>query len=285
MVLCAGFGTRLRPLTDELPKPLLPFGDRSFLEHALGVLGDGVIVANVHHLAGAFAGLQVALGSRLVLVHEPELRGTAGGIAGARDRLGPPPVVVMNGDAVLDHLPADFAASAGEGLSLLILPGTLGSGTVGIGVDGSVVRLRGERFGEETASGDYLGVAALGAGALAALPARGCLVGDYALPVLRRGGRIRSSPFFGRVSLPGDDLKSYLQGNLDWLAARKQRSYVAKSAWVDPRVELDQALVSTSARVEGSAPLSRVVVLPGATCRGPLSDAIVSPGGRVIRVA
>src|SRR3954468_1702136 len=57
IVLCAGFGTRLRPLTDELPKPLVPVGDRSILEHALASLeaaGISELSINVHHLAEQF---------------------------------------------------------------------------------------------------------------------------------------------------------------------------------------------------------------------------------------
>ena len=57
MVLCAGFGTRLRPLTDERPKPLVPIGDRTLLEHVLaGLERQGVLpaVANAHHLSEIF---------------------------------------------------------------------------------------------------------------------------------------------------------------------------------------------------------------------------------------
>ena len=64
MVLCAGYGTRLRPLTDELPKPLVPVGDRSVLGHiasALKLAGFERLVVNAHHLPevlrGALEGL------------------------------------------------------------------------------------------------------------------------------------------------------------------------------------------------------------------------------------
>ncbi len=57
MILAAGLGTRLRPLTDELPKPLVPVGDRPALAHVaarLAAAGIREAVINVHHLAAAF---------------------------------------------------------------------------------------------------------------------------------------------------------------------------------------------------------------------------------------
>src|SRR5215471_12562414 len=80
MILAAGLGTRLLPLTEELPKPLVPLGDGPLVTHAAARLaGAGLapLVMNTHHLAPAFAhaGLD-ALGVRVV--HEPRILGTAG---------------------------------------------------------------------------------------------------------------------------------------------------------------------------------------------------------------
>jgi mannose-1-phosphate guanylyltransferase len=100
-VLCAGLGTRLRPLTDELPKPLVPVGDRSILEHALARLsraGFAQVVINVHHLAELFGRAIHGSGTRVRVVVEPDIKGTAGGVAGARAHLHSDPVLVWNGD-------------------------------------------------------------------------------------------------------------------------------------------------------------------------------------------
>src|SRR4051812_19508502 len=104
IILCAGFGTRLRPLTDELPKPLVPVGDRSILEHALGTLhGAGVreLVINVHHLAEQFTRTLVEAAPSVRVIVESEIRGTAGGVAGARAHLSSAPVLVWNGDILV----------------------------------------------------------------------------------------------------------------------------------------------------------------------------------------
>jgi mannose-1-phosphate guanylyltransferase len=287
MVLCAGNATRLRPLTAEVPKALLPFGDRSFLEHALALLaragaGDEVVV-NTHHLAGAFEALGARCSGRLRLVHEPVLRGTAGGIAAARSHFDAAPVLVMVGDVVLESVPDDLLDRArGGGLVLAVAPRALGQGTVGIGRNGEVVRLRGERFGEEISSGDYVGLAAIGADALAALPDAGCLVGDYALPALRRGERVQTSCFTSHFVLPGDDLESYFKANLDWLASHGKIHQVGEGAEIGPDVELESALIGRGARVYGRGRLRRVIVLEGASCAAPLEDAIVAPSGAIL---
>jgi mannose-1-phosphate guanylyltransferase len=288
MVLCAGYGTRLRPLTDEVPKPLLPFGDRSLLEHALAAFESsglgGPVLVNVHHLAEAFERLP-ALAGRIRLVHEPEIRGTAGGIAGARHLLGPAPVVVMIGDVVLPSVPSELGRAAERGgLALAVAPRPRGEGPVGVGTNGRLVRLRGERFGEELVGGEYVGLAALGEQALAALPERGCLFGDYALPALREGAEIVTVPYLENVVLPGDDLTSYLRSNLSWLDAQGVDHYIGPDARLGPEVVVRRALVGSGARVEGRGALDDCVVLPGAVCSAPLEGCIVAPGGQVIKV-
>lgn len=288
MVLCAGFGTRLRPLTDELPKPLLPFGDKSLLERAVAAFaaaGLPDVVANVHHLADRFQSVLPHFRGSLRLVHEPVLRGTAGGIAGARDMLGPGPVLCLIGDVVLERIPSGLleAASFG-GLVLSVAPRPVGSGTVGVGAGGEVVRLRGERFGTEVNGGDYIGLCALGAQALAELPEMGCLIGDYALPVLRRGAEVRTFAYVGTHVLPGDDLDSYFASQLAWLTSRGTSAFIGEGASVSDAVLLHDALVGAGAHVTGRGILRRVVVLPGARVEAPLQSAIVAPSGRIIPI-
>ncbi|MGC4088846.1 MAG: sugar phosphate nucleotidyltransferase [Polyangiaceae bacterium] len=286
MVLCAGYGSRLRPLTDELPKPLLPLGDRSFLRHALDTLrgaGFNECVANVHHLPHVFERHLAELGGGLRLVQEPDLRGTAGGIAGARAWLGPAPVVAMIGDALLGGVPPELCERARSGgLVLALSPRPAGNGTVGVGAQGQVVRLRGERFGDEVSGGEYVGLCALGAAALAALPDRGCLIGDFALPWLRQGGEVRTCAFEYSYTLPGDELASYLASQWAWLAAQSRNEYVGPGVKRAATVELEQCVIHAGAELSGSGALRRVLACSGARVEAPLSDAIVLPSGAVV---
>lgn len=289
MVLCAGFGTRLRPLTDERPKPLVPFGDRTLLEHVLVGLGaQGLLpaVVNSHHLPAVFRSLVADFDGILEVIEEPEIRGTAGGVAGARRVLTRGPVLVTNADvlATVDCRRL-LARTPPDGLCLAVAPRPAGTGTVGIGEGGRVVRLRGERFGEELEGGDYVGTLGMGGAVLAGLPAAGCLIGDVALPLVRRGGPLLTMPVEGDLVEPGDSPGAYLAGNLGWLARRGGGAFVAAGVRLAPGVELRDSIVGAGAAVEGEGRLERVVAWPGALVRAPLADAIVTTRGLVVPVS
>jgi mannose-1-phosphate guanylyltransferase len=105
MVLCAGLGTRLRPLTERWPKPALPLLGQPLLRYNLSLLraaGVRAVGINTHHLPHVMEATARAecgrLGLGLTVVHEPEIQGTAGGIRGLRDFLDSEPFVVLNGD-------------------------------------------------------------------------------------------------------------------------------------------------------------------------------------------
>src|SRR3989442_12568668 len=106
MVLAAGLGTRLRPLTDTLPKPLLPVAGRPLLEWNLLLLkrhGITEVIINLHHLGEQIVralGDGARLGLRLAYSHEPTLQGTGGGIKQAAPFLKDGPFLVLNGDTL-----------------------------------------------------------------------------------------------------------------------------------------------------------------------------------------
>jgi NDP-sugar pyrophosphorylase family protein len=108
MVLAAGLGTRLRPLTDAVPKALLDVGGRPMIEYALRMLaavGVEEVVVNLHHLGEM---IRSALGSgqryRLRIRYSPEdpILDTGGAIARARPLLGDETFFVVNCDALVD---------------------------------------------------------------------------------------------------------------------------------------------------------------------------------------
>jgi mannose-1-phosphate guanylyltransferase len=287
LVLSAGFGTRLRPLTDEIPKPLVPIGETALLERSLLTLreagADGLVV-NVHHHANRIEELLTTLPMPVEVSREERILGTAGGIAQARRFVREGPLVIVNGDIVGDLPIAPLIEQADEGLVLAVTERPLGQGTVGLGMRGQVVRLRGETFGQEVASGDYMGVAVLGPKCLNSLPKEGCLVGDWALPELRRGGRIGAvvvSTSFEDVGTSGD----YLAANLRWLRTRVEDptgSFIADGASVGAGVELVSSIVGKGAHVHGRGVIQNALILPGAEAHAPLRDVIVTPRGVVI---
>jgi mannose-1-phosphate guanylyltransferase/mannose-1-phosphate guanylyltransferase/phosphomannomutase len=108
MVLAAGLGTRLRPLTHEIPKPLVPVVNRPIMEHILELLanhGLNEIAANLHWYADTIRGRfgdGSDLGVEITYSYEEELLGTAGGVRNVRDFFGDEPFVVMAADALTD---------------------------------------------------------------------------------------------------------------------------------------------------------------------------------------
>jgi mannose-1-phosphate guanylyltransferase len=149
MLLAAGLGTRLRPLTYELPKPMVPVLGRPVMEHILRLLakhGFDDVVANLHYfpdlIRGRF-GDGSDYGVRLVYSHEPELLGTAGGVRNVRDHFGDETFLIISGDALTDiDLGALWAAHEEKGgiatLALKRVEDTSQFGVVIVGEDGRI---------------------------------------------------------------------------------------------------------------------------------------------------
>jgi mannose-1-phosphate guanylyltransferase len=108
MILAAGFGTRLKPLTLSLPKPMFPVLNRPLLEHTLNFLSSqGIqdIIVNVHHLPNKIVdhfGDGSKFGVRLKFSHEEEILGTAGGLKKAQPFLEDETFLVINSDVLAD---------------------------------------------------------------------------------------------------------------------------------------------------------------------------------------
>src|SRR4051812_14785144 len=143
MVLAAGLGTRMRPLTDTLPKPLVPVAGKALIDHVLDRLVDAGVttaVVNVHHMADA---IEQHVNSRarpevLVSDERGELLGTGGGVVRALEALGEGPFFHVNSDTIwiegvtpnLGRLAAMFDPA---GMDAVLL---LASTTLSIGYEG-----------------------------------------------------------------------------------------------------------------------------------------------------
>jgi mannose-1-phosphate guanylyltransferase len=102
MVLAAGLGTRLRPLTYEITKPMVPVLDRPVMAHILDLLdrhGFEQVIANLHYFPDS---IREHFGERLEYRYEQELLGTAGGVRACADFFGDEAFLVISGDALTD---------------------------------------------------------------------------------------------------------------------------------------------------------------------------------------
>lgn len=108
MILAAGFGTRLRPLTESLPKPLLPIEGKPLIVWNLFLLrrhGIGDVIINLHHLGHLIErelGDGSRFGLRITYSREPIILGTGGGIKQAEPFFAGEPFLVLNGDTLME---------------------------------------------------------------------------------------------------------------------------------------------------------------------------------------
>ena len=153
LILAAGLGTRLRPLTSEIPKPLVRVYDKSILEIQMErakSLGDVRLHANAHYLADQIVSEGKRLGFEKVWVETPEILGTAGPLrriyaAGYRGGL-----LIMNGDAYCSFDLGAFVRNARNRSEIALLAVDFPKvNTFRVGADGCLAGVAG-RFGADT---------------------------------------------------------------------------------------------------------------------------------------
>jgi mannose-1-phosphate guanylyltransferase len=151
MVLAAGLGTRLRPLTYEMPKPMVPVLNRPIMDHILELLkrhGFTEVIANLSYLPEQLRerfGDGSAYGVSLEWSFEEELLGTAGGVRKVREFFGASPFLVMAADALTDvDLGALRAAhESNRGIATLTVKQVTDTSEYGVVVTGSDGRVQG----------------------------------------------------------------------------------------------------------------------------------------------
>lgn len=157
MILCAGLGTRLRPLTNTWPKPALPLLGQSLFRYALATLtqaGIREVGINTHHLgermeAVARAECERAGVALTVSREQGELQGTGGGIRGLKDFLAGGDCVVLNGDVLFPVelgplIAAHQRSKAAATMVLLPMPGGEAFNAVELDSSGAVRRIAGK---------------------------------------------------------------------------------------------------------------------------------------------
>jgi N-acetyl-alpha-D-muramate 1-phosphate uridylyltransferase len=192
MVLAAGFGTRMRPLTDNMPKPLVKVAGKALIDHVLDRLAEvGVerAVVNVHHFADQMQQHLVRRKHPQIVISDERglLLGTGGGVKKALPELGDAPFFHSNSDTFwiddvkpnLARLAVTFDPVAMDAL-LLLAPtagniGYAGRGDFAMATDG---RLR-KRAEQEAAPFVYAGAAILSPALL-----KGAPQGEFSLTVL-----------------------------------------------------------------------------------------------------
>jgi mannose-1-phosphate guanylyltransferase len=306
MLVTAGFGTRLSPLTDLLPKPAVPVANRPIAAFAIDHLqraGVTEFVLNTHHLP---AELELELrsaapsGAHLSFVHEPEILGTGGGVRNAWQPQAGETFIVMNGKVLFAP---DIAAALrlhreSQAIATMIVkavpPGDP-LGAVGIDAHARVRLLPGMTSLVTTKLRPmlYTGVSLLEARAHRDLPHNGCLIRDAYRHWVERGERVMAYVETASFRDVGMSLWHYWEANMALLtAAELWPSIHPDAANVVGRYEAHiglDAQVRTSALGAGATIAAGVrvessVIWPKAKVVQDVTNTIVLPTGQMLSV-
>jgi mannose-1-phosphate guanylyltransferase len=300
MVLCAGLGTRLRPLTDAVPKPAAPVCGVPLVRWSLALLARAGVrraVVNVHHLPDAMAAAAGAagrgLGLDVAVSREPVIAGTGGALREAGALLdGASEVVLVNGDILFDvDVGAAIAAHRGSGAlaTMLLLPMPEGARYAAVEVDagGAVRRIAGGfgPGGEGLTPWHFPGVHVLAPALLARVPAAPfeADVNRHVYPPLMASGAVRGLAAGGYWNDLGTPAR-YLEASRDVLRGRMPvlpgADPFAGAAELVPGVRVaGGARVELDARVSGPALVLEDAVVEAGAEVGP--DAVIGRGCRV----
>lgn len=315
-VLAAGFGTRLRPLTAALPKPLVPVCGVPMLDWAVDALaraGHERILVNAHHApepllawAASRPGVEVSV--------EADILGTGGGLRLVRDRLAPR-FVVVNGDVLHTVDPRrllDAVVPGGVALALRRHPDAASYGPVAMDSEGSVVSLRTYEgptpVGEVTTDSHFTGVWAADRSILDNVPDGFADVAATAwrtlLPTRRLRGVLTEGPWLdvgdprgwwlanlavlrGEVDLGVDPFRRADAGQTASGGGKGSRPpgvqmhgavWIGEGARIAPGAVLRDVVIGPGA-VVGSTQIERSVVWASAVVEEPLCDGAIGPSG------
>ena len=298
MILAAGLGTRMRPLSDLLAKSALPVLNRPLLHHTLELLGrHGFkdVIVNTHHLPESVeraVGSGRRFGLRVRYSYEPELLGSGGGPKKVREFFGAEPALLVNGDCVFDfdlsrlvrrHLESGARAT----LALKPNPDPRRYRPVITDAQGLIRSVRGLPRRARGAVSLFTGIQVVDPALFERLPpGPSDIVADLYVPLLAEGARLLGL----RIAGPWLDFGSplfYLRSQLRLLAEAKGRtrggSLLDAEVRVGARAHALRSVVGARAALGAGARVARSVLWPGARVGEGASvrGCIVTAGARV----
>jgi mannose-1-phosphate guanylyltransferase len=290
VVLVGGEGTRMRPLTETVPKPLLPLLDRRSLDHVLDHLArhgvDEVVLSSPYLEATFQPFIEARRGHPAIIwITETEALGTGGAIVNALDRLGDEPFFALNGDILTDLDLTSMLAfhrdrKAAVTIALHHVEDARAFGLVATDADGRVQEFREKP--EDAVPGDInAGTYLLDPEALGGWPsgAKISIERDIFPAIIASGLPVFGFPS-GAYWLDLGTPEKYLQAHFDMIEGKVHDvSYAAPwlsdDAEVDVRAHLGRwVAVGAGASVGAGAQIDDSVLLPGST---------VGEGARVVR--
>ncbi len=288
LVLAAGRGERLHPLTRELPKPLLPVAGRPLLSWTLERLrtaGCEAVAINLHHLGGRIRSAfgETFRGMPLVYSQESTLLGTAGALPPLREFLGSAErVLVVNGDSLCRWPFAALLAAHAQRrpAATLLVHRKADVRSFGGGValeNDTIVAFRAASL-EHRAARRHLVFAGAQVLEPELLERLGDGPGDLVTALyelLLAAGATLAAVTTERLWHDLGTPRRYLDGVLDWTFRGSRRATrIVQGGEVDPGARLRRTVVEAGARVAAGVHLSQCIVM---------AEAVVAPGARLER--
>jgi mannose-1-phosphate guanylyltransferase len=273
-ILGAGLGTRLRPLTDALPKPLVPLFHKPlamWAVEACEAVGCRRFAVNTHHLPEKWQGF--GEGRDITFFHEPILLETGGGLKNIEDWIEDGSLLIHNGDIFssmdLKKLAAAHEASGDE--VTLALRSTGGEKRISLGENGRVVDVRSEVRGLP-GTHVFTGIYCVKKSFLKRIPAGEVIAVIPAFQELVREDGIGAVVIDGGEWMDLGDVESYLAAHRT-LALQEP---VHPEADIGEGAVIVRSVIGKSARISPGARVTDSVVWPGACVSGEVTEAVIS---------
>jgi len=287
MILAAGFGTRLRPLTDKRPKALMPVANRAILTWCVDYLrnyGCSEIILNAHHhheQVVDYVRRHPSHGVKTEVRVESVILGTGGGIKNVEDFFGRDPFVVMNVDILtdIDLQEAVHRHGSSGALVTLLLHDCAPYNQIEVDEEGSITDI-----GETAHSGRlaFTGIHIIDPRVLAVIPA---------------GGFSDIIPCYRNLIRDGEPVKAYVSRNHYWRDIGSVTQYmeanrdfaarpflIGEGCRIDPSARLEEwAVIGDGCRVEERASIRRSVLWEGVEVKAGVGvrDSVVAAGCKV----
>jgi NDP-sugar pyrophosphorylase family protein len=311
VILAAGLGTRMRPLTDKVAKPALPVLNEPLIVRTLRELrkaGVSEVMINLHHRPDTIRAAipEGDLGLKIKYSRETAILGTGGALRKVRPWVGRSPFFVINGDVIFDFdlrgmMTCHRETSALATLALKPNPDPKKYKPVVTDRSGRILSIRGQPAPRKGLVSLFASVHIIEPVILARLPQGASdTVGDLYIPLLREGAHlqgIRQAGVWHDLGSPDGYLKAQLRLLNDsgrkrscvidpsvrlGKGARISRSVIGAGSVIEPLARADGSVVWDGALVQTGASLRNCIVMSGTEVRkGAYTGLILGPKTRV----
>jgi mannose-1-phosphate guanylyltransferase len=311
VILAAGLGTRMRPLTDKTAKPALPVLNEPLIVRTLRELkraGVSEVMINLHHRPETIRAAipHGDLGLKIKYSRETSILGTGGALRKVRSWIGREPLFVVNGDVIFDFDLKAMAACHRKTAALATLalkPNADPKKYRPVVTDraGRILSIRGLPAGRRGVVSLFASVHMIEPLVLDRLPTGASdMVGDLYIPLLREGAHlqgVRQAGAWHDLGRPSGYLKAQTRllaargGKRSVLidpsvrvgkGARVARSVVGSGCVIEPSVRIEGSVIWDGALVKSGASLKNCIVMSGTeVSKGRYSGLILGPRNRV----